>query len=41
MVKTGAPIECWRNRQLQGRTVTLVLVGKDTKERKWVRNDIK
>ncbi|MBF0472940.1 MAG: TIR domain-containing protein [Nitrospirae bacterium] len=41
MVKTGAPIEFWINRQLQGTTVTVVLVGKDTYESKWVRYEIK
>ena len=37
--KTG--IEKWIDKQLQGTSVTVVLIGRDTYDREWVRHEIK
>ena len=42
VVKKGDDnIKKWINGQIEGRTVAIVLIGKDTADRKWVRYEIK
>ncbi len=42
VVKKGDDnIKRWINRQIDGRTVAIVLIGKDTYSRKWVKYEIK
>lgn len=38
--KGDAAVRAWIDRELQGTTVTVVLIGKYTSERKWVRHEI-